>query len=91
MKDVFEDGYVDKAIFQSTYLKYWYKDGFNTTERNAALLEKHPDKFIVNGRWDPRDGEAGLKQLEEDAGAGTSRASSSTPPSGTRTAPAAGS
>ena len=58
---------MDKAIFQSTYLKYWYKDGFNTVEQNGALLEKHPDKFIVNGRWDPRDGEAGLKQLEEDA------------------------
>jgi predicted TIM-barrel fold metal-dependent hydrolase len=67
MKDVFEDGYVDKAIFQSTYLKYWYRDGFNTVEQNGALLEKHPDKFIVNGRWDPRDGEAGLRQLEADA------------------------
>jgi predicted TIM-barrel fold metal-dependent hydrolase len=67
MKDVFEDGYVDKAIFQSTYLKYWYKDGFNTVEQNGSLLEKHPDKFIVNGRWDPRDGDAGLAQLEEDA------------------------
>ena len=67
MKDVFEDGHVDKAIFQSTYLKYWYKDGFNTVEQNGSLLEKHPDKFIVNGRWDPRDGDAGLRQLEEDA------------------------
>jgi predicted TIM-barrel fold metal-dependent hydrolase len=67
MRDVFEEGYVDKAIFQSTYLKYWYKNGFNTVEQNGAMLEKHPDKFIVNGRWDPRDGEAGLRQLEEDA------------------------
>ena len=67
MRDVFEEGYVDKAIFQSTYLKYWYTEGFNTTERNASMLEEHPDKFIVNGRFDPRDGEAGLKQLEEDA------------------------
>ena len=24
MKDVFEDGYVDMAIFQPTYLKEWY-------------------------------------------------------------------
>lgn len=44
MKDVFEDGYVDKAIFQSTYLKYWYKDGFNTVEQNGSLLERHPDR-----------------------------------------------
>ena len=65
MKDVFEDGYVDVAIFQPTYLKEWYTDGFNTTERNGALAEKHPDKFIVNTRFDPRDGDAGLKELEE--------------------------
>ena len=65
MKDVFEDGYVDKAIFQPTYLKEWYSDGFNTTERNGALAEKHPDKFIVNTRFDPRDGDAGLKELED--------------------------
>ena len=65
MKDVFEDGYVDKAIFQPTYLKEWYADGFNTTERNGALGEKHPDKFIINTRFDPREGDAGLKELEE--------------------------
>src|SRR5690348_5523990 len=32
MKDVFSDGHVDVAIFQPTYLKEWYKEGFNTTE-----------------------------------------------------------
>ena len=58
MKDVFEDGYVDVAVFQPTYLKEWYTEGFNTTERNGALSEKHPGKFIVNTRFDPRDGDA---------------------------------
>ena len=91
MKDVFEDGYVDKAIFQSTYLKYWYKDGFNTVEQNGSLLEKHPDKFIVNGRWDPRDGDAGLRQLEEDAGRWNLKRVKLYTANGTRTAPAAGS
>ena len=33
--------------------------GFNTTEQNGALAERHPGKFIVNTRWDPRDGDAG--------------------------------
>ena len=65
MKDVFEDGYVDVAIFQPTYLKEWYREGFNTTEQDGALSEKHPGKFIVNTRFDPRDGDAGLKELEE--------------------------
>jgi predicted TIM-barrel fold metal-dependent hydrolase len=63
MKDVFEDGYVDVAVFQPTYLKEWYTDGFNTTERNAALGEKHPGKFIANTRFDPRDGDVGLVEL----------------------------
>jgi uncharacterized protein len=65
MKDVFEDGYVDVAIFQPTYLKQWYAQGFNTTERNGALAEKHPGKFIVNTRFDPREGDPGFTQLEE--------------------------
>ncbi len=67
VKDVFEDGGVDVGIFQSTYLKEWYRDGFNTAERNGELAAKHPGKLIVNGRWDPREGEAGLRQLELDA------------------------
>jgi predicted TIM-barrel fold metal-dependent hydrolase len=67
VKDVFDEGYVDVGIFNPTYLKEWYTEGFNTTEVNARLAEKYPDRLIVNGRWDPREGEAGLRQLEEDA------------------------
>jgi uncharacterized protein len=67
VKDVFEDGGADVGIFQSTYLKSWYANGFNTAEENGRIAEKYPGKLIVNGRWDPREGEAGLKQLEEDA------------------------
>ena len=67
VKDVFEDGHIDAGILQSTYLKEWYTEGFNTAERNSRIAEKYPDRLIVNGRFDPREGEAGLKQLEEDA------------------------
>jgi uncharacterized protein len=67
MHDLFEVGHVDIAIFQPTYLKYWYTNGFNTAERNHTMTEKYPGRFITNGRWDPREGEAGLRQLEEDA------------------------
>jgi uncharacterized protein len=66
-KDVFQEGYVDVGIFQSTYLKEWYTEGFNTLDKNAALAAKYPGRLITNGRWDPRDGDVGLKQLEEDA------------------------
>ncbi len=63
MKDVFEDGHVDVAVFQPTYLKEWYSEGFNTTERNALMGERHPGKFVYNTRWDPRDGDEGLNVL----------------------------
>jgi uncharacterized protein len=67
VKDMFEDAGTDVGVFQSTYLKEWYTTGFNTVEKNAELAAKYPGKLIVNGRFDPREGEAGLRQLEEDA------------------------
>ncbi|MFC7155155.1 amidohydrolase family protein [Halomarina halobia] len=66
LRDLFRDGYVDVAIFQPTYLSEFYEEGFNTTEQNAELAEEHPERFILNGRFDPRDGEEGLEQLERD-------------------------
>jgi predicted TIM-barrel fold metal-dependent hydrolase len=62
--DLFEIGYDDIAILQSTYLKDWYVNGFNTTQQNGEMAERHPGRFIVNGRFDPRDGENGLADLE---------------------------
>ncbi|HZB08316.1 MAG TPA: amidohydrolase, partial [Rubrobacter sp.] len=56
MHDLFETGYVDVAIFQPTYLTEFFPHGFNTTEQNAVLKEKYPDKFILNGSFDPREG-----------------------------------
>ncbi|MGH3587675.1 MAG: amidohydrolase family protein [Pseudonocardia sp.] len=64
MTDLFDEGYVDVGIFQPTYLTDFYVNGFNTTERNGELVEKHPDRLIVNGSFDPRDGEGGLEALE---------------------------
>jgi hypothetical protein len=61
--DLFETGHVDKAILQPTYLTEFFPGGFNTTEQDAALAQRHPDRFIVNGAFDPRHGEAGLDEL----------------------------
>ena len=68
-----------------TYLFEFYKNGFNTTEQCAALKDAYPDKVILAGRIDPRDGEQGLEQLEEDHARWGSAASRSTPPSGRAT------
>lgn len=65
-KDLFEDGYCDMAVMLPTSLFEFYNDGFNTTEQCAALWERQPDKVILNGRCDPRDGPQGLAQLEAD-------------------------
>jgi predicted TIM-barrel fold metal-dependent hydrolase len=63
MHDLFEIGYDDVAIFQPTYLHEFFPGGFNTTEQDAEIAEKHAGRFIVNGSWDPRDGEEGLSEL----------------------------
>ena len=63
-EDLFVQGYDDMAICQPTYLTDFYKDGFNTTKQNAGLKERYPDRIILNGAFDPRDGEAGLEALE---------------------------
>ena len=62
-RDLFVDGPDDMAILQPTYLTDFYTHGFNTTERNSAMAKKHPDRFILNGTFDPRDGEQGLEAL----------------------------
>jgi len=63
MHDLFEIGYADKAILQPTYLTDFFPGGFNTTDQDAELVAKHPDRFIVNGAFDPREGAAGLDDL----------------------------
>lgn len=65
-QDVFQNGYVDLAIFNPQYLGDFYYHGFSNPDRNEAFRKKHPDQVITNGFWDPRNGEAGLEQLEAD-------------------------
>jgi predicted TIM-barrel fold metal-dependent hydrolase len=65
-KDLFEDGYVDTAIMLPTNLHDFFVEGFNTTEQCAAFKNAYPDKVILNGRLDPRDGKKGLDALEAD-------------------------
>jgi len=67
MKDLFEDGYVDHAIFQPAYLGAFYRNGFGQTEEAFALTQKNPDKLTYNHCFDPRFEQAGLDQLRRDA------------------------
>lgn len=63
LHDLFVEGYDDMAIFQPTYLTEFYKAGFNTTERDGELWRQYPDRFLLNGAFDPREGEAGIEYL----------------------------
>ena len=64
VQDLFVGGYDDMAIFQPTYLTDFYEAGFNTTEQNAVAKRAYPDRFILNGAFDPRDEERGLDYLQ---------------------------
>jgi uncharacterized protein len=66
--DQFVKGYVDLAILQPTYLTDFYTNGFNTIEQNSVMKKAHPDRYILNGAFDPRDGEAGLDYLRRQKG-----------------------
>ncbi|SNR55986.1 amidohydrolase family protein [Halorubrum vacuolatum] len=63
-RDLFTN-YVDMGVYQPTHLHEFYTEGFNTVDDlGETLYQEYPDRFVLNGRWDPRDGEAGLKELE---------------------------
>jgi predicted TIM-barrel fold metal-dependent hydrolase len=66
VQDLFVDGYCDMAIVPPTYLREFFVNGFNTIEQNSALKEAAPEKVVLCGRFDPRDGAAGLDKLEAD-------------------------
>jgi predicted TIM-barrel fold metal-dependent hydrolase len=66
--DLFVKGYVDIGILQPTYLKEFYINGFNTIEQDSVMKEAYPDRFILNGRWDAREGESGLDELRRQKG-----------------------
>lgn len=67
MHDVFDTGYADHAIINSVHLWDFYKDGFDRQEESWVIRQQHPDRITMNGTFDPREGKAGLAQLEKDA------------------------
>ncbi|MBU8865601.1 amidohydrolase family protein [Paenarthrobacter aromaticivorans] len=66
MTDIFENGYVDHAIFNPAALPAFYKNGFS---RDLAqdMARRSPERLTYNHNFDPRFGEAGLRRLEDAA------------------------
>jgi uncharacterized protein len=65
VEDVFVRGYADMAIFQPVLLSEFYKNGFGDYDVNEELSRQFPGRFICNGGFDPRHGNRGLEELEE--------------------------
>ena len=65
ISDLFLEGYVDVAVLNSTYLYEFFKTGFNTHQKNNVVKQKHPDRFVLCGSFDPREEEAGLDKFRE--------------------------
>ncbi|MCA8881112.1 MAG: amidohydrolase [Rhodobacteraceae bacterium] len=62
-RDLFVDGPDDMAIIQTTVLRDFYKTGFGCIQRATDLAARAKDRFIVNGAFDPRDGEKALEYI----------------------------
>lgn len=62
-RDLFVDGPDDMAIIQTTGLRDFYKEGFGCIERSTNMANVNPGRFIVNGAFDPRDGERALEYI----------------------------
>ncbi|MGO3325722.1 amidohydrolase family protein [Gordonia sp. (in: high G+C Gram-positive bacteria)] len=65
MKDLFTDGYVDHAIFQTTLLRDFYNHNFSQFRETQDLVEANPGKLTHNYAYDPRDGEDGITAMRE--------------------------
>ena len=62
-RDLFVDGPDDMAIIQTTVLSDFYKNGFGNMDRATKMASRHPGRFIINGAFDPRDGEKALEYI----------------------------
>jgi predicted TIM-barrel fold metal-dependent hydrolase len=67
LRDLFDEGHVDHAIFQPAFLGDFYRNGFGQTEEAWALTQANPDRLTYNHNFDPRNEQAGLDQLRRDA------------------------
>ena len=62
-RDLFIDGPDDVAIVQSTYLKDFYKTASTRSSATPRWPSAIRTRFIVNGAFDPRDGEKALEYI----------------------------
>ncbi|WP_214401159.1 amidohydrolase family protein [Pseudonocardia lacus] len=62
-RDVFGDGYVDRAVLQPVVLGELFVLGFSPLEWHAEMAGWMPDRFVLSGELDPGGGQPGARGL----------------------------
>ncbi len=62
-RDVFGDGYVDRAVLQPVVLGDLFVLGFSPLEWHAEMAGVMPDRFVLSGELDPDGGQPGARGL----------------------------
>lgn len=62
-RDVFGDGYVDRAVLQPVVLGDLFVLGFSPLEWHAEMARWMPGRFVLSGELDPDGGQPGARGL----------------------------
>jgi predicted TIM-barrel fold metal-dependent hydrolase len=62
-RDVFDKGYVDRAVLQPVVLGDLFVLGFSPLEWHAEMAGWMPDRFVLSGELDPDGGQPGARGL----------------------------
>ena len=65
---LFANGETDMALLSTTVLKEFFINGFHSPDRHAKVRDRYPNRLIVLGAVDPRDGGSGLEEMERQVG-----------------------
>lgn len=63
IRDVFDDGRVDRAVLQPVVLGDLFVLGFSPLEWHAEMAGLMPDRFVLSGELDPEGGQPGARGL----------------------------
>jgi predicted TIM-barrel fold metal-dependent hydrolase len=62
-RDLFEAGYVDRAVLQPVVLGDLFVLGFSPVAWHAELASRMPGRFVLSGELDPDAGQAGARGI----------------------------
>ncbi|MDN5860594.1 MAG: amidohydrolase family protein [Pseudonocardia sp.] len=63
LRDVFDAGFVDRAVLQPVVLGELFVLGFSPLEWHAEMATWMPDRFVLSGELDPEAGQPGARGL----------------------------